>query len=71
MIAKSEEHFVVEVNDGIYLQERLEGYEFVKDIKKASLYEKRFEASKSAKECGGKVRCYTVTHEVKEDKNNE
>lgn len=71
MIAKSEEHFVVEVNDGIYLQERIQGYEFVKDIKKASLYKKRYEAWESAKECGGKVKRYTVTHEVKEDKNNE
>lgn len=68
MTAKSEEHLVVEVNDGIYLQERLEGYEFVKDIKKASLYNNRFGASKSASECGGKVKIYTVTHEVKEDK---
>lgn len=67
MIAKSEEHFVVEVNDGIYLQKRLQGYEFVKDIKKASLYANRYGAWKNAKECGGKVRCYTVTHEVKED----
>lgn len=67
MIAKLEEHFVVEVNDGVYLQERLQGYEFVKDIKKASLYANRYEAWKSAKECGGKVRCYAVTHELMED----
>lgn len=66
MISKLEEYFVVEVNEDIYLQERLQGYEFVKDIKKASLYENRYEAWKSAKECGGKVRCYTVTHEVME-----
>ena len=68
MISKLEEYFVVEVNEDIYLQERLQGYEFVKDIKKASLYKKRYEAWKSAKECGGKVRCYTVKHEVMEDK---
>lgn len=66
MIAKLEEHFVVEVNDGIYLQERLQGYEFVKDIKKASLYKKRYEAWEIAKECGGNIICYAVTHEVKE-----
>lgn len=66
MIAKIEEHLVVEVNDGIYLQKRLQGYGFVKDIKKASLYNNRFGASKSARECGGKVKIYTVTHEVKE-----
>lgn len=71
MIVKSEEHFVVEVNDGIYLQERIQGYEFVKDIKKASLNKNRYGAWGSAKKCGGKVRCYTVTHEVKEDKDNE
>ncbi|MDU9371561.1 hypothetical protein PQ712_06675 [Staphylococcus ureilyticus] len=67
MIAKIEEHFVVEVNDGVYLQERLQGYEFVKDIKKASLYENRYEAWQTAKECGGKVKRYVVTHEVMED----
>lgn len=66
MIAKLEEHFVVEVNNGIYLQERLQGYEFVKDIKKASLYESRYKAWQMAKECGGKVKCYTVIHEVVE-----
>lgn len=71
MIVIRDEHYVVEVNEGIYLREFLNVYRFTKDIKKASLYEKRFEASKSAKECGGKVRCYTVTHEVKEGFINE
>lgn len=71
MIVMRDEHYVVEVNEGIYLRELLNAYRFTNDIKKASLYEKRFEASKSAKECGGKVKRYTVTHEVKEDKDNE
>ena len=71
MIVMRDEHYVVEVNEGIYLRELLNACRFTNDIKKASLYEKRFEASKSAKECGEKVRCYTVTHEVKEGFINE
>lgn len=67
MLAKLEEHFVVEVNEGIYLQGRIQGYEFVRDIKKASISPNRQQASAMAVECGGKVKRYTVTHEVMED----
>lgn len=71
MIVMRDEHYVVEVNEGIYLRELLNAYRFTNDIKKASIYENRYEAWQTAKECGGKVRCYTVTHEIKEGFINE
>lgn len=66
MLAKLEEHFVVEVNEGIYLTELLDGYRFTQDIKKTTLYESNYKAWQMAKECGGKVKRFTVTYEVME-----
>ncbi len=59
-----DKHFVVEVNDGIYLTELIKGFRFSDNIKKASLYEYYYEAYNKAKECGGTVKRYVITHEV-------
>ncbi|KKI55454.1 hypothetical protein UF72_0680 [Staphylococcus equorum subsp. equorum] len=64
--------YIVEVNDGIYLRtakkdESLFGrvYDFTKNIKNATKFTEIKFARKYAEVCGGKVRYYTVTHEVK------
>lgn len=64
MTVNKETHYVVEVNEGIYLTELLDGYRFTKDIKKASLYESRYKAWQMANECGGTDKQYVITHEV-------
>ncbi|MBU0437020.1 hypothetical protein [Staphylococcus succinus] len=64
MIIMRNKHYVVEVNEGVYLTELLNGYRFTNDIKKASLYESRYESWKTAKECGGTDKQYVITHEV-------
>lgn len=64
MVVTKDKNFVVEVNDGIYLTELLNGFRFSDDIKKASLYKHRHEAYDRAKKCGGTIKRYVITHEV-------
>ncbi|MGW9816662.1 hypothetical protein [Staphylococcus cohnii] len=64
MIVMRDEHYIVEVNEGIYLRELLNAYRFTNDIKKASIYENRYEAWQTAKECGGTDKQYVITYEV-------
>ncbi|MEJ7452792.1 hypothetical protein [Staphylococcus xylosus] len=65
MTVNKETHYIVEVNEGIYLTELLNGYRFTNDVKKATLYESRYEAWQMSKECGGTDKQYIITHEVK------
>ncbi|MEP9852124.1 hypothetical protein ABDK10_05415 [Staphylococcus aureus] len=64
MIVMRDEHYVVEVNEGVYLRELLNAYKFTNDIKKASIYESRYEAWQTAKECGGTDKQCVITYEV-------
>ncbi|NHN11785.1 hypothetical protein [Staphylococcus aureus] len=59
-------YYIVEINKGIYLSSSygMLGYDFTDDIKNAKKYLDASNAGKIARKSGGKVLCYTITHEV-------
>ncbi|HHW5197310.1 TPA: hypothetical protein ACU28X_001820 [Staphylococcus aureus] len=62
---KKETYYVIEVNKGIYLyRSRAGGYHFTYDFMNASKYSDAGDAGDIARKSGGKVLCYTITHEV-------
>ncbi|EOB0593531.1 TPA: hypothetical protein QFV49_001969 [Staphylococcus aureus] len=62
---KKETYYVVEVNKGIYLYDNYAGgYDFSDDIRHARRYLNAKNAGNIARKSGGKVMCYTITHEV-------
>ncbi|PTK92421.1 hypothetical protein BUZ15_14215 [Staphylococcus gallinarum] len=65
MTVVTDKHYVVEVNEGIYIVEVSECYSFTNDIRQASLFENLYEARRMAKKCGGTAKKYVITHEVK------
>ncbi|HCX2913801.1 TPA: hypothetical protein PI096_001731 [Staphylococcus aureus] len=65
-MSKKETYYVIEVNKGIYLSSSYGrgGYDFTDDIKYAKKYLDASNAGNIARKSGGKVMCYTITHEV-------
>ena len=63
---KKELYYIIEVNKGVYLTKtQLGGYNFTDDIERSKKYSDVENAKNIAKNSGGKILYYTITHEVK------